>query len=328
MKRIALRLVVSIAAGIVVAACSTVPSLPDDGFVAVPGGRVAFRVVGTGGAIPVLMIHGGPGGTSCGFARTVDGIAASRRVVMYDQLGSGSSDRMRDLQRDALLSRFVAEVAAVRGRLGLAEVHIVGHSWGATIALEYMLTQAPTGVRSLVLAGPLVSTPLWLEDTANLVATLPADAQQAIRDAIASGDFKTPGFNAADRAFELQFGMRSRSTMTRRQYQDRFPECESTPQRFNSDIYEFMWGPSEFAATGTLRDYDRTDRLHELTVPTMFLVGEFDMARPDTMRRLQARAPGSIVRVIPGAGHSMHVDDTAAFNAAIAAFIAAAEGRR
>jgi proline iminopeptidase len=129
-----------LAASLLIAGCSTAPPLPEDGFVQVPGGRVAFRVIGTGAGIPVLPIHGGPGGTGCEFADTFGTVAASRPVVMYDQLGPGNSDLMINLPRDAVVSRLVAEVAAVRARLGLAEVHLVGHSWGATVALEYLLT--------------------------------------------------------------------------------------------------------------------------------------------------------------------------------------------
>ena len=70
-------------------ACGTTPPLPDDGFVDVPGGRVSFRVIGKGDGIPVLMIHGGPGSTSCNYVSTLSGVAGLRPVVMYDQLGSG-----------------------------------------------------------------------------------------------------------------------------------------------------------------------------------------------------------------------------------------------
>lgn len=66
-----------------------------------------------------------------------DGIASSRAVVVYDQLGSGNSDRLQDMERDATLSGFVAEVDAIREQLGLEQVHLVGHSWGATVALEH-----------------------------------------------------------------------------------------------------------------------------------------------------------------------------------------------
>lgn len=314
-----------LAASMLVGGCSSTRPLPDDGFVKVPGGRVAFRVIGKGTGIPVLMIHGGPGGTSCAFANTLNAVAASRPVVMYDQLGSGNSDLMIDLPRDAVLSRFVAEVAALRAKLDLAEVHLVGVSWGAAVALEYLLTAAPAGVRSVSLVGPLVSTPLWIEDTKALVKRLPADAQEAIHKAIASGNFGTPEFEAADKVFNQNFG--GRTPMTREERAARLPVCASTPRRFNKELYEYMWGPAEFVSTGTLRNYDRVDRLRDLKLPTLFLVGEYDTARPETMVRLQTLVPGSAVKVIPDAGHRSLTDQTRAFNEALADFLTSAERR-
>lgn len=288
----------------------------------VPGGRVAFRVIGGGDAVPVLLIHGGPGATSCSYVSTVDGLASKRAVVVYDQLGSGNSDRMLDLERDAQLARFVEEVAAIRAELGLREVHLVGHSWGATVALEYLLTTSAAGVRSVSFVGPLISTARWIEDANALVEALPQAAREAVAAAKATGRYDTPEFAAAEEVFMASFGTRTPKE------QRNLPACDSTPLRFNVALYQHMWGPSEFVATGTLRDYDRVARLAELRLPTLFLVGEFDEARPQTMLEFQSRVPGSIVRVIPGAAHGVHVDRTAEFNAVLGEFLSTAERRR
>jgi proline iminopeptidase len=306
-------------------ACGTAPVLPQDGFVQVPGGRVAFRVMGTGNAVPVLMIHGGPGGNSCGFASTMSGLAGTRPVVMYDQLGTGNSDRMTDLARDATLERFVAEVMEIRTRLGLAEVHLVGHSWGATVALEYLLTAKPSGVKSVSFVGPLLSTPIWIEDAKALVESLPAESRDAINAAIGAGKFDTPAFESANKVFNQHFN--ARTVISKERSEKEFGPCRSSPVRFNKGLYEHMWGPSEFVSTGTLRTYDRLDRLKELKLPTMFLVGEYDEARPATMRKFQAQVPGSVVKVIPNAAHSVNIDATREFNDALAGFMASAERR-
>jgi len=301
--------------------CAPTNLLPDDGFVAVPGGRVAFRVTGKPGAVPVLMIHGGPGSTSCSYPDTMQGVAASRPVVTYDQLGSGNSDRMLNLERDAVLSRFVAEVSAIRTQLGLQEFHLVGHSWGAAVALEYLLTGDRTGVRSVTFVGPLLSTPRWIEDANSLVAMLPQDAQDAITAALNTGKFDSPEFQAANDVFESRFLVRTPRS------QRRLPLCESTPVRFNAELYEYMWGPSEFVATGTLGYYNRIDRLAEIKIPTLFLVGEHDEARPETMLEFQALVPGSVVKVIPEAGHAVNVDQSQAFNTALVEFLSTVETR-
>jgi proline iminopeptidase len=305
----------------VLGGCATQHALPDDGFVDVPGGRVAFRVVGTGHGTPVLIIHGGPGGSGCSYVSNTKGLAASRPVVIYDQLGSGNSDRMPDLERDATLARFVAEVVAIRKELGLDEVHLVGHSWGATVALEYLLTANPEGVRSVTFVGPLISTPRWIADANALVEALPEDAQEAIEAAKASGKFDTAEFEAANKVFDSQFGARSP-----REKQS-LPACSATPVRFNARLYQYMWGPSEFVSTGTLRDYDRIEQLQRLRIPTLFVIGEYDEVREQTAREFQARVTGSSLRVIPDAAHAVQIDQPAAFNDAVGDFLESVERR-
>jgi len=300
-------------------ACDSRAPLPDDGFVDVPGGRIAFRVIGEGNGVPMLIIHGGPGSSSCLYPATLTGVAASRPVVMYDQLGSGHSDRMTNLERDAVLSRFVAEVAALRTELGLEELHLVGHSWGAAVAFEYLLTGDPTGIRSVTFVGPLISTGRWIQDANALVGMLPAETQAAVQAATASGNFDTPEFDAANKVFMARFLSRHLSD------RGQFDDCAASPLAFNSELYGYMWGPSEFVSTGTLRDYDRIGRLPELDLPTLFLVGQYDEARPETMQEFQALVPGSIVKVIPDAAHLVNVDQTEAFNEAIAEFLASVE---
>ena len=79
---------IAILAGV---AC-TREALRPNGFVNVPGGRAAFRVMGERDGILLLMIHGGPGSRSCTYAATMTGVAASRPVVMYEQVDSGNSE--------------------------------------------------------------------------------------------------------------------------------------------------------------------------------------------------------------------------------------------
>ena len=64
-----------------------------------------------------------------------------------------------------------------------------------------------------------------------------------------------------------------------------------------------MAGPSEFAIVGTLRDWDVTARLHEITVPTLLTCGEHDELRPAHAADMQRRIPDAELEVFPGASH-------------------------
>ena len=149
-----------------------------EGFIEVPGGKVWYRVVGEGEQTPLLILHGGPGGRSCSFSG-LGALGDERPVVFYDQLGGGRSERPED---DSLwrIERFVTELATVRSALDLDRVHILGHSWGSMLAAEYLLTEQPAGVASVIFSGPLLSTPRWIADTNRLRTTLPDYVQRVL----------------------------------------------------------------------------------------------------------------------------------------------------
>src|SRR5262249_38075847 len=143
---------------------------PREGFIAAPGGRVWYRIVGSGPGTPLLLLHGGPGASSL-YLKPMEALGTDRPVIFYDQLGGGKSDRPTDR---ALwkLPRFVDELEAVRTALGLREVHLYGSSFGTLIIAEY-LQRKPQGVRSVIFGSPAFSIPRWIADSKVLLATLP-----------------------------------------------------------------------------------------------------------------------------------------------------------
>src|SRR4051812_15167198 len=148
---------------------------------AVPGGRLYVRVNGRldGPNLPVVIIHGGPGGTHEDFLNLL-ALAADRAIILYDQLDSGLSDRPDD-PKNWTVSRFTDEVDCVRRALGVRRWHVMGHSWGGTIALEYG-ARRPSELAGLVLASPLISTRSWIADADALRAGLPAEVQATLKE--------------------------------------------------------------------------------------------------------------------------------------------------
>ena len=120
----------------------------------VTGGDIWYRIVGDGDGTPLLALHGGPGFPHNAFG-CMGRLGDERPVVFYDQLGCGKSDRPEDASL-WVVERFVEEITTVRDRLGLEEIVLLGHSWGAALAVEYLLRK-PAGVAKLILLGPLIS---------------------------------------------------------------------------------------------------------------------------------------------------------------------------
>ena len=121
-----------------------------EGYIDVPGGKVWYRAVGGGSGTPLLCLHGGPGATH-NVLESLEALADRRRVIFYDQLGCGKSERPSD---PALwtVDRFVAELAQVRKALKLRRPHLFGSSWGGILAMQYVLDRK-ADLQSLVEIG-------------------------------------------------------------------------------------------------------------------------------------------------------------------------------
>jgi proline iminopeptidase len=211
----------------------------------------------------------------------------------------------------------VRELAQVREALGLQEVHILGHSWGSMLAADYMLTQ-PTGVRSLVLASPALSVPRWVRDADSLMSTLPDSLQALISHHEHFGTTDSPEYQGAVREYYRRFFARRRPWSA---------DIDSSVAQFNTDLYGYMWGPSEFAATGTLKDYDRTDRLPELDLPVLFTAGRYDEATPNTVAFFQSQVPGAELAILEASAHVTMQDEPEEYVRIIRDFLRRVEQR-
>jgi proline-specific peptidase len=169
-----------------------------EGFVSFRGYNVWYRIVGdreASGRFPLLCLHGGPGASWDYFEPPEAMAGARRRVIFYDQLGCSNSN-VPTGPSIYTIALYLEEVGVVRHALGLGRVHILGHSWGSMLAMEYALTQ-PGGGESLTLANTGASMPQWVAETRRLVAELPSDVQQMIRKHEAAGTTDSPEYHEA-----------------------------------------------------------------------------------------------------------------------------------
>lgn len=277
------------------------PPAAREGYIQVPGGRVWYRVVGGGSRAPLLVLHGGPGVPST-YLKPLAALGDERPVVFYDQLGAGKSEHPRDSTLWNM-DRYLAELAAVRAALGLREVHLYGHSWGAMLALDYALTR-PAGLRSLTLAGPVLLARRYLHDNDSLIGTLPASVAATLRSEAPDA----PTHSSAWQAARLEY--------LRRFYARRQP--------WSADLdsaVRLMDNSSSRAMDAYLARYDRTGRLGEIAVPTLFLVGRYDPTTPAATREYQRRVPHSEMVVFDSSGHLPMQDEPARYVQVLRAFL-------
>ena len=313
-----LLLALSLFSGVLVAACSEVDRglQPGDGFVEVTGGRVWYRIWGSGTATPLLALHGGPGMSSV-YLKSLEGLSDQRPVIVYDQLGSGHSEQPTDSSLWQV-ARFVEEVAQVREALGLDRVHLLGHSWGTMLAAEYLLGE-PEGVETVIMASPALSVSRWLTDAKQLLTTLPDSLQEIIDRHEAAGTTSDTEYQDAVMHFYRRFLSR-RDPWT--------IDTDSIFIQFNPAVYEKMWGPSEFTATGSLKTFERAESLRDLKLPVLFTTGRYDEATPETVAYYDSLTPDSRLVILENSAHITMQDEPERYVDVVREFLAEIEGRR
>ena len=285
---------------------TSIPAPSRELMVAVTGGRVFVTVTGDLKAAhpPLVIAHGGPGSTHRAYLEAL-ALADERAVILYDQLDSGRSDWPQD-PANWTVPRFVDELEAVRAALGVGRWHMLGHSWGGTIALEYG-ARRPAGLASLILASPLISTKSWIADADALRGELPEATRATLTACESSVPPSQDLCDAATTEFYKAFNGREPAGELAKAYAA--ADTAAGSKGFDRTLYETMWGDSEFVSTGTLKDYDGEPLLAKLDGPrTLFMVGQYDEARPTTAIGFAQRVPGAELAVIPGAAHGLFGD--------------------
>lgn len=284
-----------------------------EGFIPVMGDyRVWYQIIGGGAEredIPLLALHGGAGVPHDYIENLADLASDSRRVIFYDQLGCGRSDQPDDTSLWRV-ERFVEELAIVRRALGLERIHLLGQSWGGMLAIEHMLTQ-PQGVVSLILASTLSSMPLWVAEANRLRNELPPEVQATLLRHEAAGTTDDPEYLQAMQVFYERHVIRI------------VPMPDQVKRALDQvgQVYYTMNGPSEFHVTGVVKDWDRTDRLSEIHVPTLITSGRYDESTPLINTLLHNNIAGSEWVIFEHSSHMAHIEEPELYLPTVESFI-------
>jgi proline iminopeptidase len=263
----------------------------EQGFIETVNGRIWYSQYGKGKEkTPLLVVHGGPG-----FLSMTDGLEPlweDRVVYFYDQLGCGHSDRAAD--RDFYsVEQYVSELARVREALNLDEVYLMGFSWGCALICAYLLDRQPKGVKGLLLCAPYLSSPAWDADQRSNIALLPPEIRSAIETGEAAGNYGEAYQEAMMAYYERHVCLLSPWPAA---LQEAFGQL-------NLEVYNLMWGASEFTITGKLKDLDLMPQLPKISQPVLLTCGDRDEAGGKTVKDFQQRFPKARMAVIPRASH-------------------------
>lgn len=275
-----------------------------------PGKVVAYEF-GSGDDV-ILLLNGGPG-LPCDYLRDSHAclIDQGYRVVAFDQLGTGKSDRPTDPTLWTI-TRYVAEVEAVRSALNLGRVHLIGQSWGGWLGIEYALTH-PEALRTLVLENTAADIPHLVSELERLRAALGPETVAMMQRHEAEGTLDHPEYQAAITILNYRHVCRLADwpAPVRRSLDD-----------WNMGPYEAIQGPNEFLYVGNLKDWNRIPDMGRIAVPTLITVGQHDELTPACALRMKLALPDAELKVFPNSSHMPFFEEPEAFFPVLIDFLA------
>lgn len=279
------------------------------GFVKVNGFNLFYRTFGTGDEV-LLCLHGGPGGTHQ-YLLSLGELGDNKlRVVLYDQLGVGESEKPKDTSLFTI-EYLAEEVEGFRQAMNLGRVNLFGSSFGGALALQYAL-KYQRNIKKLIIAGGLASVPETVAEMSRLKKTLPQNVQDTLAKHESRWAFMNPEYLKAVDVFYRNFVCR-------------LPEWPDEVSRSLNDmsipVYWTMNGPNEFTIIGNLRNWDITARLPEIRVPTLVTVGRYDEVTPKVAETIHKGIAGSRLVVFENSAHLTMWDEKEGYLKTIRDFV-------
>ena len=293
----------------------------EEGLVDNGGVILYFKSVGHGP--PLVIVHGGPGASHDYLLPNLYRLAASYRLVFVDERGSGRSPRLEDTGQYTV-EKMADDVEAVRVALQLGKIALLGHSYGGVVAEAYAF-KYQDHLSHLILGSTFASTRKLNEALARMKLAMPAEKRARLEALELSGLFGK-GEPWERRRYPDEYAKLAWGIGYFPYLYDARPDANFDPLTTNTanswDLYRTMWGShGEFVVDGNLTEVEWVDRLAEIKVPTLILVGDHDQSDPAMSREMHAKIPGSRLVVLPSSGHMTFVDQPDLFMKAITDFV-------
>lgn len=254
---------------------------------------------------PIIVIHGGPSFCHnyllplqllCNYGHT---------VIFYDQAGCGQSSRISEPELRApwllTIEYYLEELSLIIESCGISTYYLYGSSWGTIIAQEFAVKK-PSNLLGIILDGALCDAQLYgRTQQRDRISTLPSYTQKLLKNMTDNKDFDNPIYEQIETFLGSCFTCR---LIPR-------PTCfYDSISGFNKEIYVKMQGVNEFCIGGVLEFWKITDRLVEVEVPALVLMGEYDTMTEECSMEVVKNIRNCFPLVtIPRAAHCKTLDE-------------------
>lgn len=266
---------------------------------------------GAADALPLLVLHGGPGLDHHEFADYLDPLTDDGRyqLVLVDQRACGRSSRDAPPQTWTL-ETMASDVSGLAAGLGVERYAVLGHSYGAFVALQHAVDAPGAAVATVVSGG--VPSARFLEAVAdNLAAFEPVELREQVTASWArEAEARTEEQFRALMSEQWPFHFADPFDPRIAEYSRRADE----PMIFNPDVLRHF--------AGDYGGIEVESRLGEIRSPVLVAAGRYD--RTCTVEAAEAMAagiPGAELVVFESSGHMMFVEEPDRYIAAVRDFL-------
>ena len=322
MRNRLLLVMVIAAVGLVSSAQTAANLLPiQEGFVDSHGALIYYMAVGRGA--PLMIVHGGPGASHDYFLPYLLPLMRTNRLVFIDERGSGRSSKMSDAKQYTV-ANMVDDIEAVRQALNLGKMSLLGHSFGGVLVQAYAF-RYPQNLTHLILGSTFSSTVELNQALAKMKNEMTPQDLARVNALEAAGLFGKGEAWEHGRYPEEYAKLAWGKGYFPYVYKNN-PDPNYYPVASNNtawDVYREMWGSDgEFVVDGNLKEVEYVERLSQIEVPTLIIVGDHDESDPKMSKEMHAKIAGSQLVILPNSGHMTFVDQPEMFLKAVREFIA------
>lgn len=272
-----------------------------EGYMPFKMAKTYYRIVNPEGRkTPLVLLHGGPGSTH-NYFEVLDKLAYEddRPLIMYDQIGCGESfveAGEETFNKEVWLS----ELISLKNYLKLEKFHLLGQSWGGMLAIIYAIEKKPKEVKSFILSSTLSSAKLWREENLKRVSLMEKEYREAILEAEKTNNYKNNLYLKAIDVFMERY--------CAPRYDKNSPDCLTRKKVSGEKSYLIGWGENEFTPTGTLANFEYTDRLKEIEKPCLITSGSYDLSSPYIAKTMHDNIKDSKWELFQNARHMSFVE--------------------
>lgn len=251
-----------------------------------------------------MIANGGPGfdHTYLHLSQAWQTLAKNRRVVFYDQRGTGRSSAVKPGQSCTLLNQ-INDLEALRAHLGFDRIDLLGHSWGGYLVMAYA-ARHPERIRHLILVDS--AAPKWSDTMFLFKDVFPegVEREDAANFASDMGDKRADETVLREYLAMLFYSPEKRDAALREMAE--VQENREVNQTINHDIQRFDLNPE----------------IQKFRFPALVLTGRYDMnVAPVCAYRIHKQIPGSRFVVFERSGHMPFYEEPDKFVAVVEQFL-------